>query len=78
MRKKKSSDLYTIEEIFPYFFWHRCDLCHEEFKKEIAWKIKFPTISRIICSECAKSETEAKRLALTWGKTGGDKPCVRI
>ena len=75
-RKQNQKNPYSIKEFYPRFFWHKCNLCHEEFKREVAWKIKFPTITRIICINCAPIFSKAEDLALTWGENGTNKPSM--
>ena len=69
---------YTIKGIYPLLFWHKCDICGVEFKREFGWKIKYSTTSRIICYECARFHFDVEKLALTWGVSGCDKPSVII
>ena len=74
---RRNLKLYTIKEFFPRFFWQRCDICEGEFKKEYAWKICFPTITRIICRQCALTFKDAEGLALNWGDKGDLRPKFR-
>jgi len=77
MRREKSNKPYTIDWIHPLFFWYKCDICNAEFKREYGWKIKYSVASRIICRKCATYLFDVEKLALTWGKSGCDKPSVR-
>lgn len=74
---RRSLKLYTIKEFYSRFSWRQCDICHEEFKREYAWKICFPTISRVICRQCASTFKDVEVLALTWGDRGDLKPKIR-
>lgn len=74
--RRTQKPLHTIKAFQPLFFWQKCDICHEEFKKEIAWKIKFPTTRKIICIKCAQTLSKAEVLALTWGEKGTDRPSL--
>ncbi len=76
--KKRNNITYIIVKFYPNFFWQKCDLCGVEFKKEYGWKIKFPTLSRTICNDCAPEINNAEELALTWGTTGCDRPSIRL
>jgi len=77
MRREPNNKPYTIDRIYPLFFWHKCDICKAEFKKEYGWKIHYSVASRIICSKCATYLFDVEKLALTWGIYRCDKPSIR-
>lgn len=42
IRRKSDKSLYKnyeITEIFPFFFWKRCEKCNDEIKRELMWRV---------------------------------------
>lgn len=74
---RRNHKLYTIKEFYPLLFWCTCAICDVEFKKEGAWKICFPILSRIICKQCAPTFKDTEALALTWGDRGTLRRSIR-
>lgn len=54
---------YKIKKIHPHFFWTKCDVCNNEFKKEDMWKIIHTDHSDYVCKECAPTYEDAKMYA---------------
>lgn len=61
-----------IKRIKPRIFWHDCNFCNIEFKKEVGFKIEDrkacyalgedPIMTYYCCSNCAKDEEEVLKL----------------
>lgn len=75
---RRIQPLFEISPFYPWFFWQRCDICHEEFKEEYAWRVRFPHAPRrTICSKCAPLIEIANELAMSWGEDGRSKMSAR-
>ena len=44
---------YKIKAIHPHFFWTKCNVCGNEFKKENMWRIEYRNHTVDICKHCA-------------------------
>jgi ribosome-binding protein aMBF1 (putative translation factor) len=57
---KREPKEYKIKEIYPRFFWTKCDICGNEFKKESIWKVGHTDHNNYICKECAPTYEDAE------------------
>jgi len=59
--RRSENDLY-VKQIKP-LFWKKCNICGDEFKKEIGYEIKKIVYDRFllnyVCGECANNKDEA-------------------
>jgi len=70
---KREPKNYKIKKIHPRFFWHKCFMCKNEFRKEDMWQIKSNTRGiSYVCTECAKTRKEIE----TYTKAGDGIPLI--
>ncbi len=73
MQRKQLKYRYPIiKRIYPRVFWHDCDFCKNEFKKEMGFKIldkkacfafgEDPIRTFYCCSKCANTEQDVMNL----------------
>ena len=60
---KRQVNKYKIKTKHPKFFWTKCDICNNDFKKEFMWQIKYKDHSICVCKECAPTYKDAEMYA---------------
>lgn len=71
MKRESEQCEYVIREVRPMFFWKKCELCKNEFRRESGWSLLGPPIINgvgslfFLCSTCAPTRGVAMNLANT-------------
>lgn len=59
---KRENKSYEIKKIYPILFWHYCELCNRNFKKEHGWKIRMPYATfKYVCCDCCPTQKDLEK-----------------
>ena len=63
--KRKLKTYPYITSFKPLLFWHKCELCNQEFVREIGYKVESIVINKAIrvkyvCGSCANNTDDVK------------------